>query len=183
MALAKPCADCGTLTHNGTRCEACTRNKDHRRAKERTPTAKTSAHSRGYTSRWQRLSKQARQLQPFCSDCGATTDLQADHTPEAWQRHNQGLEVRLKDIDVVCGDCNRRRGAARGEHVTRPSKPTNTIPATDTQANRDRPSQSHTDTLGGVPSRSQPRPRPCAPSLDVLISGRINNAGGVSGGC
>ncbi len=89
---AKPCLDCGTLSAS-TRCPPC----------------------RGYDSEWERLSKKARKLQPFCSDCGATEDLQADHSPEAWTRRAAGKPIRLKDVDVVCGPCNIGRGQARPE--------------------------------------------------------------------
>lgn len=74
---------------------------------------KPSAAARGYDWRWLQLSRRARRLQPFCSDCGATEDLTADHSPEAWRRKEAGLVIRLKDVDVVCRGCNARRGRAR----------------------------------------------------------------------
>lgn len=111
--MKSTCIDCGTIIDHGTRCDTCRRADGRHRIHHRGGT-KPPAHARGYDSRWARLSRRARQLQPFCSDCGATTDLQADHSPEAWDRHSRGLPVRLQDIDVVCGPCNRRRGAARG---------------------------------------------------------------------
>jgi len=67
---------------------------------------KPSPTARGYNSAWSRLSRRARALQPFCSDCGATEDLTADHL--RWPA--RGLE----DVDVVCRSCNSKRGAARG---------------------------------------------------------------------
>lgn len=73
---------------------------------------------RGYDARWQRLSKRARKLQPFCSDCGSPEDLTADHTIEAWRRYEQGKAIRLKDIDVVCRRCNSERGEARGQNIS-----------------------------------------------------------------
>lgn len=86
-------------------------------ARSRCPEHWTDGHDhdgdRGYNAAWRRLSRKARRLQPFCTDCGTTEDLQADHTPEAWARHAAGKTVRLEDIDVVCGPCNRSRGAAR----------------------------------------------------------------------
>ena len=97
----RPCLDCGTPSPE-PRCP------DH--AIDTKPTA----HRRGYNSKWTALSKRARKLQPFCADCGTTEDLQADHSPEAWRRQQAGLSVRLLDIAVVCGPCNRKRGAARG---------------------------------------------------------------------
>lgn len=98
-------------------------------AKSRCPThapkrTKPSRELRGYDEAWRKLSKRARRLQPFCSRCGSTSDLQADHTPEAWARKAAGLAIRLDDIDVLCGDCNRDAGAARGTDVTRGDAPT-----------------------------------------------------------
>lgn len=132
-----PCIDCGQPTRPGPRCDECqtnlNRDQDHHRG---------HPHERGYNWRWRKLSKRARKLQPFCSVCGSTDDLQADHTPEAWRRHEKGLPIRLQDIDVLCGECNRAAGAARGNHVTRPSKrlnphARNNHPQTRQQAVRD----------------------------------------------
>lgn len=115
--MKSPCLDCGELTAN-SRCEDCSTAAEAIRAPA-LPDTKPVAAARGYDWQWTKLSRRARQLQPFCSDCGATDDLQADHTPEAWRRKARRLAIRLKDIDVVCGDCNRRRGAARGESPRR----------------------------------------------------------------
>lgn len=100
----KPCIDCGEPTSE-TRCDDCY-------VPHHGPQAGT-AHQQGYDARWTRLSRRARRLQPFCTDCGADTDLQADHSPQAWRRRDDGLPIRLIDIDVVCGPCNRARGPAR----------------------------------------------------------------------
>ena len=63
----RPCLDCGEPT-------ALTRRPEHR----------------GYDAEWDRLSRRARRLQPWCSDCGSTEDLQADHLPSAWDaEHNE----------------------------------------------------------------------------------------------
>lgn len=123
----RPCVDCGEPTE-GTRCAEHT---------EPSGGAKTSATSRGYDAAWRRLSERARKLQPFCSDCGSTTELQTDHTPEAWARREAGKRVRLRDVDVVCGPCNRARGAARG-----PARP-----------GAERGPASRTAAVGGVPGR------------------------------
>lgn len=72
-----------------------------------------SSRERGYTTSWNRLSLRARYLQPFCSDCGATENLQADHKPSAWERKAAGKAIRLEDVDVVCPACNSRRGSSR----------------------------------------------------------------------
>lgn len=81
--MNRPCLDCGALS-TSTRCASCT-------------------SARGtYDWRWRRLSEKARRLQQFCTDCGTTLDLTADHSPEAWERRAAGKPIRLRDIDVVC---------------------------------------------------------------------------------
>lgn len=112
----RPCMSCGDPT-TGTRCN------EHTVPRKRKPLP--SAHSRGYDSAWNRLSKRARALQPWCSDCGSTENLQADHTPEAWARKAIGRSIRLQDIDVVCEACNHARGDARGERPQRRPSGTN----------------------------------------------------------
>lgn len=97
------CLTCGELSEQPY-CQ------DHRPAS--TPKA-LSAAQRGYDYRWQKLSKRARRIQPFCTDCGTTENLQCDHSPKAWERYYTGKNIRLIDVDVVCGDCNNARGQAR----------------------------------------------------------------------
>jgi 5-methylcytosine-specific restriction enzyme A len=104
----KPCLDCGEPSDN-TRCP-----------EHRLPDRKPSAASRGYDNRWTELSRRARKLQNFCTDCGAVEDLQLDHLPSAWERKAAGKTIRLQDTEVCCGECNRRRGAARGREPKRP---------------------------------------------------------------
>ena len=106
----RPCLTCGEPCA-GPRCT------DH------TLDPKAPAAQRGYDAAWQRLSKRARRLQPFCLDCGATEDLQADHLPQAWARKAAGKPLRLADVEVVCAPCNRARGAARGPLATRGNAP------------------------------------------------------------
>lgn len=109
--------DCGALTANGDRCEACAerfkalRSVPTEAARWRHRDARRDSYNR---AEWKRLSRKARDLQPFCSECGSTHDLQADHSPVAWERVALGLPVRLQDVDVLCGRCNRERGPARG---------------------------------------------------------------------
>ncbi len=104
-------------------CLICGQPAARPRCPEHTVDTKPTAHARGYDAAWQRLSKRARRLQPFCTDCGSTEDLQCDHTPEAWARKSASKTLRLADIAVVCGDCNRSRSAARGTTVTRGDDP------------------------------------------------------------
>lgn len=112
--LKSVCPECGQVferVSSSAYCTDCKPEEDHWILR-----GKTTAQ-RGYGSRWQKLSKRARQLQPFCSDCGKEYDLTADHSTTAWQRHEAGKSIRLQDIDVVCIDCNSARGAARGESI------------------------------------------------------------------
>lgn len=76
------------------------------------PKAKTSTE-RGYDHRWQKLSKRARRIQPFCTDCGSTENLTLDHSPRAWERYYTGKNIRLIDTAVLCMDCNIARGQQR----------------------------------------------------------------------
>ncbi len=117
----RPCLSCGEPCA-GPRCD------------EHTTDPKPPAAQRGYDSAWNRLSKRARRLQPFCSDCGSTEDLQSDHTPQAWARRAAGKAIRLSDIQVLCGPCNRAAGAARGRPLTRGGAPGG--PPSDPQASR-----------------------------------------------
>lgn len=102
----KPCLTCGTPTDN-SRCEEHEpKSWQHREG---------SARARGYSTSWDALSRRARRIQPWCTDCGGTDDLQLDHIERTWARVDAGKVVRLRDTGgVVCGPCNRRRGAARG---------------------------------------------------------------------
>ncbi len=104
----RPCVVCGEPT-GSTRCASHTLTQ-----------RKANASARGYDTAWRKLSERARRLQPFCSDCGATEDLQTDHSPQAWQRKAGGHVIRLCDVEVVCGACNRTRGSARGRTPSHP---------------------------------------------------------------
>lgn len=97
-------------------CVVCGEPSDRARCSQHA-IRKPDSRAKGYDTAWTRLSKRARRLQPFCTDCGTTEDLQADHTPEAWRRKAEGKPIRLQDIAVVCGPCNRARGAARGRQT------------------------------------------------------------------
>ena len=113
------CSDCGApyeREHPGAQCPEC--EPADLRAYERHGRRRGKTAARGYGARWQRLSRRARALQPFCSDCGSPDDLTTDHSIEAWKRHEQGKSIRLQDIDVVCNRCNAERGAARGERAS-----------------------------------------------------------------
>lgn len=108
--MLQPCIECGELSMEN-RCE------EHR--PQRPP--KRSFRKRGYDSRWDRLSKKARKLQPFCGICGNTADLTLDHTPETWERYEQGLPVGLQHTGgVLCRSHNAKKGAARPGEIPQP---------------------------------------------------------------
>jgi 5-methylcytosine-specific restriction protein A len=92
---------------------------------------------RGYSNyAWTRLSKRARKLQPWCSDCGSTEDLQCDHSEAAWAAYAAGKPIKLSMIDVVCAACNRARGSSRPESAPRGEPPANTVPRLPSRAAR-----------------------------------------------
>lgn len=106
----KICLDCGELSSENY-CEECFPEVRKAQRGERKPGDRIA---QGYDSRWQRLSRKARRMQPFCSDCGSEEDLQLDHTPKTWERWRQRKPIRLEHTGgVVCSDCNRARGDAR----------------------------------------------------------------------
>ncbi len=107
----RPCLGCGVVvmepdSKHGARCESCTEEWKAARPRRGERKSKASSWALGYDSKWRRLSKRARQLQPWCSDCHSTEDLTADHL--RWPA------LSLADIDVVCRSCNSKRGAIRG---------------------------------------------------------------------
>ncbi|MGO4491143.1 hypothetical protein AB4Y86_03470 [Arthrobacter sp. 2YAF22_2] len=108
MSLLKSCLVCGEVS-DGPRCEL------HR---PKPVVSKASREERGYDWSWRKLSKRARSIQSFCTDCGTTKRLTADHSPEAWKRKAEGKSITLDLIDVVCASCNSKRGSARGETQT-----------------------------------------------------------------
>lgn len=122
MTIKRICAECGSpyeRQHTESRCQECNPKPTAIQQRQwEQQKNKGSAHQRGYDYRWARLSKRARALQPYCSDCGSPHNLTADHSIEAWARRDRGLPIRLQDIDVVCQDCNHDRGPARGPDAT-----------------------------------------------------------------
>lgn len=115
--MRKPCLDCGEVSE-GSRCEECAAQFEQvtRRISRRGEDAtrdRLSPRERGYDTEWRKLSARARRLQPFCSDCFAIEDLTADHLPSAWVRKAQGKPLRLRDVVVLCRECNSGKGSTR----------------------------------------------------------------------
>jgi len=102
----RPCLACGTPTPH-SRCEPCAaaRAADLERRRQRPSTSR-----RGYGTRWQRLSRRARVLQPWCSRCGTTVDLTADHVDALAAGGTRTPRVDDGSIDVLCRRCNASKG-------------------------------------------------------------------------
>lgn len=106
-----PCLDCGELSPNA-RCEQ--HDKEHKRDKEsRRDRSNRPDRFGSANTHWKRLSAKARKLQPFCLDCGSKDNLESDHLPSAWLKTANHKPLTLDDIEVVCADCNVKRGSSK----------------------------------------------------------------------
>jgi 5-methylcytosine-specific restriction endonuclease McrA len=94
--MTKPCVDCGVLVRDCSRCLKC--HATYR-------TSKLSASKRGYDSKWRRLSKELRRLQPWCSFCGLAADLTVDHIVPL----SMGGSNEVSNLRVLCRSCNSGR--------------------------------------------------------------------------
>lgn len=92
MKFLRPCSGCGILVRD-SRCKQCARLQQARNPRRR--------HNK-YDYEWQKLSRVARALQPYCSKCLSTQDLTADHILSI---KNGGLNT-LDNISVLCRKCN-----------------------------------------------------------------------------
>lgn len=117
------CAECGepyeqTDPKSTGRCDECRQTDRRERERDTLRAGRLGPRAKGYDGHWDNLSRRARRLQPWCSDCGSPDNLTADHTTRAWKRRQQRKTIRLQDIDVVCMDCNNERGPARGDQAS-----------------------------------------------------------------
>jgi 5-methylcytosine-specific restriction endonuclease McrA len=106
--LPRRCLGCGTKIPAGSRCPLCTR--------------RSSTAGRGLGAAWQRLARQVIEEQPWCTWCGATTDLTADHLVP---RAQGGRNVR-SNVVTACRTCNSSRG---GRLSSDPSAARDPLPA------------------------------------------------------
>ncbi len=96
---ARPCRQCGELITAGSYCT------EHTPKHSGSPNVSHPAY--GNPTRWKRLSKRLRRIQPWCSTCGSTEQLTIDHlTPVA----RGGAPYDLDNLDVLCRPCNSRKG-------------------------------------------------------------------------
>lgn len=90
MSPPTPCLKCGTPTPLGSYCA------NHQPPpRRRRPRPDLEQHA------WRKLSKAAREAHPWCTLCGATTDLTLDHVQA--RTHTAGFQV-------LCRRCNARKG-------------------------------------------------------------------------
>lgn len=85
-------AGCGNLTDQPPRCD------EH--SQHRLPTHPGRIARTRYDAAWNRLSKQARTEQPWCTRCGATDDLTVDHVLPG---------STAGGVMVLCRSCNSRK--------------------------------------------------------------------------
>jgi 5-methylcytosine-specific restriction protein A len=108
--MRKPCLTCGVLSED-SRCP--THTTQDRTLRNRKYPKTNRAKDAEYDAAWRRLSARARKMQRYCSDCGATEDLTADHRPEAWKAKAEGKPITLLMLDVLCRSCNGKKGSSK----------------------------------------------------------------------
>lgn len=93
--MMQPCITCGIVSST-SKCANC---------KSTTKRLRPSPTARGYDSAWQKLSKQLRLMQPYCSWCKSTQDLTVDHIKPL----SKGGTHDLTNLRVLCRTCNSGR--------------------------------------------------------------------------
>lgn len=120
--MLKPCLSCGTPT-DASRCGPCSIEMARvRRTRLPARPGRPRTGQRGYGGNWQRLSRRARSLQPFCNQCGSRGPrLEAHHM--TWPARS------LSDVEVLCPRCHASRPKVRAQ-----SPGPRTDPASDTMS-------------------------------------------------
>lgn len=93
-----PCLYCGVISR-GSMCRDCSNAIAARDPKRK-------ERNKQYDHEWNKLSRLARQIQPWCSRCGSNMDLTADHILSL---ANGGSNI-LENIMVLCRKCNSSKG-------------------------------------------------------------------------
>ena len=93
-----PCLYCGTLSR-GSACKDCINSIQARDPKRR-------ERNKQYNYEWHKISRIARQIQPWCSRCGSQKDLTADHIISL---ESGGSNI-LSNVQVLCRRCNSSKG-------------------------------------------------------------------------
>jgi 5-methylcytosine-specific restriction endonuclease McrA len=109
--MRRICRRCGKPTSERYFHAACGRAYEAEKSRRRRA-AKGTTSQRGYGSDHQRLAKLAIARHPYCTDCGTTEDLCADHIVPT----SKGGRNVLENYAVRCRGCNNAR-ANRVEDV------------------------------------------------------------------
>ena len=107
----KPCLTCGEPSDR-SRCPEH-RLDDHPNRDRK--------HLHNNTTRWKKLSRRLRRMQPWCSTCGATDDLTVDHIVPLTQRPDLAYE--LTNLDILCRSCNGAKDGHLGGWGKRAGQP------------------------------------------------------------
>ena len=97
----KPCLDCGTLSAE----HRCPQHLAEWKARREQARNRGKTTERGYDNRWRKLRSTAIAQQPFCTHCGTTEDLTADHIIPL----SAGGTSTENNIQVLCRSCNGRK--------------------------------------------------------------------------
>lgn len=103
MPLARPCLRCNAVTRS-TYCDDCQPIINKVREARR-----PSRAQRGYDYRWNKLSRQLRELHPWCAQCGSRNDLTVDHIIPLSDLHPD-LRYEISNLQVLCRSCNSSKG-------------------------------------------------------------------------
>lgn len=106
----KPCILCGEPSPR-SRCP------DHQNHKS--SAGRHAVHLNN--TRWKKLSRKLRRMQPFCSTCGAREDLTVDHIVPLTERPD--LAYDLDNLDILCRSCNSAKDAHLGGWGKRAGQP------------------------------------------------------------
>ncbi len=119
-ALPHPCVEpgCPALVYGQPRCSK------HQRSERTelpawTKAVRPSPAFQGYDAEYQRNRKLILAYQPWCSACGTTEQLTADHI----LAYSQGGSNTLDNLQVLCRSCNSRKQRRDGKVWVRPLDP------------------------------------------------------------
>lgn len=91
---------------------------EHRREQENARESRKNVEHPAHANRtrWKNASRRARAAQPFCLDCGATSNLSVDHIVPF--RVRPDLAYAQDNLTVRCRPCNARKGDTMPDAAT-----------------------------------------------------------------
>lgn len=103
----KPCLDCGRLSRSPTRCDRC--EPTHKRLRERNRD-RPSKEARGLGATHRRVTREAIERQPWCTDCGHPGSKNNPLTGDHVIPRSRGGQSTPENIEVRCRRCNSKKG-------------------------------------------------------------------------